>query len=85
MTNKPTWDKFEEATAVVNGHKVDLDPNQTIWKNKFYTVIKHILEPELGDKSGIIFLFATMKERRLEIGDTSNASRTNLRVLKEKQ
>ncbi len=53
MTTKPIWDKFVQATAVVNGHEITLDPNQTIWRNKFYTVIKHVLEPELGEKSGI--------------------------------
>ena len=45
---KPTWDKFEEATPTVNGKKIDLDPHQTIWKNRFYVVVKTILEPELG-------------------------------------
>lgn len=50
---KPTWDKFEEATGYVAGKQVTLEPNQTLWKNKFYTVVKTILEPELGEASGM--------------------------------
>jgi hypothetical protein len=50
---KPLWDKFEEATPVVNGKKIDLDPHQTIWKNRFYVVVKTILEPEIGEASGL--------------------------------
>lgn len=53
MSTKPTWNKFEPAIAVVNNNQVNLDANQTIWRNKFYTVVKTILEPDLGEASGI--------------------------------
>ena len=53
LSAKPTWDKFEEAIAVVNSNQITLEPNQTIYRNKFYTVVKTVLEPELGEKSGL--------------------------------
>ena len=53
LSAKPTWDKFEEAIAVVNSNQITLEPNQTIYRNKFYTVVKTVLEPELGEKGGL--------------------------------
>ena len=50
---KPTWDKLVEATPMHNGKLVDLEPNQTFWHNKFYVVVRTVLEPELGDVSGL--------------------------------
>jgi hypothetical protein len=51
--SKSLWNKFTEATGYVNNREITLDPNQTLWKNNFYTVVKTILEPELGEASGI--------------------------------
>jgi len=50
---KPTWDKLVEATPMHNGKLVDLEPNQTFWHNKFYVVVRTVLEPELGEASGL--------------------------------
>jgi hypothetical protein len=50
---KPTWNKLVEATPMTNGQVVELDPNQTFWHNKFYVVVRTVLEPELGEASGL--------------------------------
>lgn len=51
--SKPLWDKFVEATGYVNDKVVTMEENQTLWKNRFYTVVRTVLEPELGEASGI--------------------------------
>lgn len=51
--SKALWDKFEEATGYVNDKVVTMEPNSTLWKNRFYTVVKTVLEPELGEASGL--------------------------------
>ena len=38
---------------MTNGQVVELDPNQTFWHNKFYVVVRTVLEPELGEASGL--------------------------------
>jgi hypothetical protein len=60
---KPTWDKFQSAYALRNGVEVKLDDNTTLWRNKFYTVEKKIMQPELGE-AGAIWLSIKHNDRR---------------------
>ncbi len=53
MSAKSLWTPFTPATPYVNGKEITLDANQTIWRNRFYTVVKTVLEPELGEASGM--------------------------------
>jgi hypothetical protein len=61
--SKPTWDKFQPAVPVLNGEVVPLEKNSTLWSNKFYTVDKKILQPELGE-AGAIWLSIKHNNRK---------------------
>lgn len=60
---KPTWDKFQPAYALRNGVQVELGEHTSLWRNKFYTVEKKLLQPELGE-AGAIWLSVKHNDRR---------------------
>ena len=60
---KPTWDKFKSAYALRNGVEVKLGEHTTLWRNRFYTVEKKLLQPEQGE-SGAMWLSIKHNDRR---------------------
>jgi len=60
---KPTWDKFQSAYALRNGVEVKLEEHTSLWRNKFYTVEKKLLQPELGE-AGAMWLSVKHNDRR---------------------
>ncbi len=58
---KPTWDKFVAVTPWLNGKPIALAEHETYWQNKFYTVVKKLLD---GTEEGPIHLSIRHNQRK---------------------
>lgn len=58
---KPTWTKFLAVTPYVNGKPIELPEHETYWQNRFYTVVKKLLD---GTEEGPIHLSIRHNQRK---------------------
>ena len=58
---KPTWDKFQQVKPYREGKPVELAEHESYWSNRFYLVVKKLLQ---GTEEGAIHLSIRTHDRK---------------------